>query len=151
MKKLLLSLTILSSIFLASCEKGPLPAKDDEIRNETNDSTNIIIKTIRKCHHSDLSGNGYNLMIQTQQELDSVWSMIDSTGFSNVPDIDFEKELALLAFMGTFVTGGYNIEITGITLENDTYNYTIIKTTPDSGDIITSAITNPYHLIRFDR
>jgi len=53
--------------------------------------------------------------------------------------------------MGTYPTGGYSIDITGIELKDGAYSYTISKTSPAEDSVVTTAITAPYHLIRFNR
>ena len=143
---------LMFALFFIACEKDD--DKDDTSNNGSEQTdNNIELTTLSEGHYSGLSGDGYNFMIQTQLELDSIWTIIyaNSSPSSDAPEVDFAKELVLLAYMGTYPTGGYSIDITGIELKDGAYSYTISKTSPAEDSVVTTAITAPYHLIRFNR
>ncbi len=69
-------------------------------------------------------------------------------GVSIIPKIDFSKETVIAVFMGEKNTGGYSIEITKIIDKTDKVIVYVNETTPKPGDLVTLALTQPYHIVK---
>ena len=63
-----------------------------------------------------------------------------------VPEVDFRKHLVIGVFMGTRPTGGYSISITRI-VQNEKTVVTVREQSPGPGDMVTMALTAPYHVV----
>ncbi|HYK00802.1 MAG TPA: protease complex subunit PrcB family protein [Thermoanaerobaculia bacterium] len=61
--------------------------------------------------------------------------------------IDFTTETAVLLFGGERSTGGYSVEVRGVTLEGDTLVVDGGVQGPPAGSITTQALTSPYAVI----
>lgn len=66
-------------------------------------------------------------------------------------DIDFSKEMVVGVFLGEKPTGGYSVEITDVSIQKDYIEFLIKINEPDSGEIVTEAITSPYRIIKLKR
>ena len=143
---------LMLALFFIACKKDDNTNKISE-QTENNNNNEITLTTLSEGDYSGLSGESFNLIIQTQQELDSIWTIIyaNTLPSTDSPEVDFDKELVLIAFMGTFPTGGYSIKITEVKLEDGVYNYNILTSSPDTNSVVTNAFTAPYHLVRFSR
>ena len=53
--------------------------------------------------------------------------------------------------MGEFNTGGYKIEIKEIAGMPQSVIVKVEKTYPSSGDLLTEAFSQPYHIVKMDR
>lgn len=53
-----------------------------------------------------------------------------------------------VVYAGERPTGGYGVEITGITDENGTVRVTVRETSPKPGDIVTEALTYPFDIVK---
>jgi hypothetical protein len=63
-----------------------------------------------------------------------------------LPEVDFQKHMVIGAFMGSRSTGGYSVHITRIE-QNDKIVVTVRETAPGPGDMVTMALTAPYHVV----
>jgi hypothetical protein len=57
-------------------------------------------------------------------------------------------EYYLIVYVGERPTGGYSVEITGITNENGTVRVTVRETSPKPDDIVTQALTYPFDIVK---
>jgi hypothetical protein len=62
------------------------------------------------------------------------------------PDVDFKKEMVLAVFMGERYTGGYAVEIKDAVEDKGKLVVTVVERSPGPADIVTQAITNPFHV-----
>lgn len=70
--------------------------------------------------------------------------------------LDFQTEMVIAVQMGTRNTGGYGIEVKGITrtqLPGGGYalDVTVESRSPAPGDMVTMAITSPFHVVKLRR
>lgn len=63
-----------------------------------------------------------------------------------VPQIDFRKHMAIGVFMGTKPSGGYSVRITGI-VRNEKTMVSVREQSPGPGEMVTMALTAPYHVV----
>ena len=84
-------------------------------------------------------------IIQTQQEWDDLCSPSDA------PDIDFSSNIVLAVYMGEQFTGGYHIEIMNISENAFFIRVYIRETSPSPDQGVTSAFTQPYHIVKLNR
>ena len=70
-----------------------------------------------------------------------------STSFSKEP-IDFSKELLVCVFDTIRNTGGFEIEIENIIIENNGINILYTTKNPAPTDMVSMVITQPYHLVK---
>lgn len=63
------------------------------------------------------------------------------------PDVDFTKEMVIVATLGMRSTGGYQVRFTGVVTEGETLNVTLQTTSPGPGSMVTMAFTNPFAII----
>jgi hypothetical protein len=68
-------------------------------------------------------------------------------GMGEAPAIDFTSEKAVFLFGGQRSTGGYSVEVRGVTLEGDTLVVDGGVKAPPPGSITTQALTSPYAVI----
>jgi hypothetical protein len=68
-------------------------------------------------------------------------------GAGEAPAIDFASETALFLFGGQRPTGGYSVEVRGVTLDGDTAVVDGNVQGPPSGSMTTQALTSPYAVI----
>ena len=64
----------------------------------------------------------------------------------DLPAIDFQKHMVIGAFMGTRPTGGFSVHITRV-VQNDKVVVTVREQGPAPGDMVTMALTSPYHVV----
>jgi hypothetical protein len=62
-----------------------------------------------------------------------------------VPQVDFSKEMVIVATLGTRRTGGYAVEIVGARPVAGKFQVTVRRTSPPPGAIAIQALTAPFH------
>jgi hypothetical protein len=75
----------------------------------------------------------------------NAWDSMIGTG--EAPAIDFAAETAVFLFGGQRSTGGYSVEVRGVTLDGDTLVIDGGVKAPPPGSITTQALTSPYAVI----
>jgi len=91
-----------------------------------------------------------NLQITNQQDWQTLWQTINSfqSPMPQLPHVDFSKEMVIAAFAGQFPNGGHSIEITQLKANDQIIQVSILTTSPGRKCGTTTAITQPYHLIK---
>jgi len=64
-----------------------------------------------------------------------------------VPTVDFSRETVVAAFDGQKPTGGYNLQVRDVTIENGELYIDLVATEPQAGAITTQGLTSPWILI----
>jgi hypothetical protein len=144
MKKIQLYLVIilipavLIPLFLFSCLKS-------------NNGEKIKFDTIVKGLYSEQKEKEY-FVIKDKDSLNRLLAKImDSSPDANARNVNFNEEMVIAVFMGEKATGGFSIEVVDV-LEQKDYVAILIKTVkPDPGQMVTEAITSPYHIIKLKR
>jgi hypothetical protein len=75
----------------------------------------------------------------------NVWNSMIGNGVP--PSVDFSTETAVLLFGGQRPTGGYRVEVHGVTLEGDTLAIDGNVQGPPPGSGTTQALTSPYAVL----
>lgn len=91
-----------------------------------------------------------NFRIDTQADLENVWEAIHGNT-SNIPQVDFEREFVVVAFLGTREKEGYGITVGEIRKTGDGYNVVLKEETPGDGCINMPAALTPYVIARVPR
>ncbi len=137
-------LLLLMSGVLLSCASGPAHGETTERRP--------AFETVARGSHSGVMSQR-EVLIESEYAFDGLWREIHS-GRSPVPRkprIDFETRQIAAVFAGEKPSGGYSIEVTGIQTEDEYLTVYFREQSPSPGDIVTQALTQPYHIIQFSR
>ncbi|HEY4129096.1 MAG TPA: protease complex subunit PrcB family protein [Gemmatimonadaceae bacterium] len=65
-----------------------------------------------------------------------------------VPSIDFNRDMVVVAAMGTKPSGGYDIMIEGVTEDSSGVEISVVRSSPGNGCALTAARTQPVDLAR---
>jgi hypothetical protein len=68
-------------------------------------------------------------------------------GAGEAPAVDFETETVVFLFGGQRSTGGYSVDVRGVTMEGDTLVIDGSVQGPPPGAITTQALTSPYAVL----
>ena len=94
-----------------------------------------------------------NLVIRDQAQWAELWKR--HTGSSavstNLPAVDFQRELVIAAAMGQKRTGGYAIRIERAETNATQLRILIMEQLPDPERMVTQALTAPFHFAAFPR
>ena len=144
MKKIKIFLTILLIpailllLFLFSCGKE-------------NGGKTIKFDTISKGLYSQQVGKEYFVIKDTESFNQLLAIIANGNSVITNKDVDFSEEIVVGVFLGEKPTGGYSIEITDVLKQNDFIEFLIKIDEPDPGQMVTEAITSPYHIIKLKR
>ena len=149
-------LTMLAIIGLAACDgqtagvgqNGPLP-DGAEIPDDAMATSFDVIYTAQVSGILDVR----RTVIRDAEEWSAFWAEATSImePQPDVPAVDFEQEMVIVAAMGRRVSGGYAIEIEEV-LESDAGLFAVVKgTSPGADCIVTTALTAPVTAVRVAR
>lgn len=115
---------------------------DNEIVFETIDKQNISAHFERK-----------NYAITNAADWIALWDKIYFDAFVKpaLPEIDFNKYTVVATFQGAQNSGGYDFEIVKIGEKNDIIYVFIRETVPGKNCFVTQALSNPHHIVAFQR
>lgn len=68
-----------------------------------------------------------------------------------VPLVDFSEYMVAGVFAGQKPSGGYEVEITGIEVVNNSLNIYYKETVPSAGQVVTTVMTQPFHIIKIKK
>ena len=119
--------------------------------SNSNSGEKIKFDTIVKGFYSEQKEKEY-FVIKDKDSLNQLLAKImDSSPDADARNVNFNEEMVIGVFMGEKATGGFSIEIIDV-LEQKDYIEILIKTDePDPGQMVTEAITSPYHIIKLKR
>ena len=101
------------------------------------------------CGHSERK----NYVITDENKWKSLLSEVYKTGSSKptLMQIDFNKEMVIAVFQGTNSSGGFGIKATKIVEKDQSIEVFIEEIKPKSGQIVTMALTQPYHIVKLKK
>lgn len=116
--------------------------------NQTNmkdfDFTNVV-KSTGATVTGDFKADDFKV-IKTSQEWKNLIAKVDKNLEST--NIDFDKELLVAVFMGKRSSGGFSIEITDMTEEDNNVQVNILEKIPAPQCFTSTVITSPYHIVK---
>ena len=88
--------------------------------------------------------------ITNEAQLIEAWNRAYGTRLNvpPLPDVDFRRETLLAVFQATKSTGGYGLEVEGVSLEGRDIYVDVLETKPAAGTITTQALTTPWLMLR---
>lgn len=91
----------------------------------------------------------YQLIVD-QAGLLELWNRVNAGALNPppLPDIDFERESVVVAFLGPRTTGGFRAEVLGVEQEDNELFVDLVERVPDDGAVVTQALTNPWIALR---
>lgn len=91
-------------------------------------------------------------VVRDAESWDSLWKTMfgKNVPLPDVPEIDFQKHMVIGAFLGTRPSGGYSVSIARI-VENDKIQVFVRQQSPGPGDMVTMALTSPFHVVVIPR
>ena len=112
-------------------------------------ATSMPFETIEKGHSSGID-DALNGVYRTRQEFEAFWTRhrSNTSPSTDAPEVDFTKQMVLAVFWGTQRSGGYALEITSVDPSSeDELVVNFLTQSPDPGDMVTMALTQPHHII----
>lgn len=91
-----------------------------------------------------------DIFISSSEEWEKLWKELHAhtSPLPPLPEVDFSRETVIAAFLGTKTTGGYGIEIIDLTEIEGKLTAAVKTRTPSPGEMVTMAITRPYHIVK---
>ncbi len=98
--------------------------------------------------HNSAQDAPRRVVIRDDDDWEQLWKAMHGRiiPMPEVPEVDFQKHMVLGAFMGTKRTGGYAVRITRV-VQNDRIVVSVRERAPGPGDMVTMALTSPYHVV----
>jgi hypothetical protein len=89
-------------------------------------------------------------LVRDEAELRSLWNQLHGAllRVPPLPSVDFRRETLLVVMMGQRPTGGYSLDVRGVTIEGGDLFVDVAFVEPPPGAITTMALTNPWTVIR---
>ena len=112
----------------------------------------IDFSTVARETHSAIQQAGCRV-IEDNERFAALWAELYHSRRPELPmpDIDFERETLVAVFQGQQPTGGYAIEVEAVQRIGRRAVVYVAQTAPEPDDIVTMALTSPYHVVRFAR
>lgn len=109
---------------------------------------NVNYETFIKSQNSDYSERVFYTISNEQDWNELMDKAISQT---NIPAIDFTKEMLIVAFQGKKPTGGYSIEISNLKKKDGIIGVTIVESEHGSDCITAQVITSPFHIVKISK
>ena len=109
----------------------------------------VSFQTVLKGYQSGVR-ESVQIVARSQSEWNSLWkrhALAEPTP-PPLPAIDFTKEIIVAVFLGEKPTGGHDVEITSIEQKNDALLVSFVEKSPPPGEVLTQALTQPFHIVR---
>ena len=149
-------------ISLTGCDRAALNYDLDELPTgqrpvSHNDGEEYTFKTLLKGSNSRIT-SVKRFVIANERELQAL--LDEHFGSADVffrPDMDFlnavnfETEMVAAYFLGERSTGGYDVEVTGITGGEKSLTVSLLYTEPLPGQMVTEAFTQPFHMVVMEK
>ncbi len=92
-------------------------------------------------------------LANTPTRFTEVWNLVVANRLPRppAPAVDFRTRSVAAFFWGLKPTGGYGIEVLGVTYVGDTARVVLNLISPRPGAIVTQALTSPYVLLELER
>jgi hypothetical protein len=133
-------LVLTTSVFGAACAgAGPSGGSDAEQRVQT-----VITET-----QSGIA-TARREVIRDAASWSRLWAEINANRapVPALPAVDFSREMLIAVATGTRPTGGFSIQVTGVTTRGDTLEVAVLERCPESDAIVTMALTQPVEVVR---
>ncbi len=115
----------------------------------------VPFETIDKGYYSHYDENyGQHIIeIYNQNDWQSFWDKHTATDpASELPEIDFQEYIVIIAMDAMRNTGGYDLRIKEIFVdtasENKPFKVNMVAEHPGSAALVTFAFTRPYHIVK---
>lgn len=91
-------------------------------------------------------------VIEDNESWSDLWTDLHSTstGYPDLPTVNFSREVVIAVFIGDFPTGGYSATITRIAFNLAGPVVYVDEVHPGEGCGETMAISQPYHIVRVE-
>lgn len=138
-------LVLSCTILLLSCHQRIA----GDLRESPGSISKPEIITIARGNYCGIDST-MNIGIDSQNEFKKLWGKVysNSQPIPPLPDVNFEEETVLAVFMGKRSTGGFGIEIDNIKEHEDCLKAIVKNTTPEPGEMVTMAISQPFHIAK---
>lgn len=112
----------------------------------------VPFETIVQGSYAGRTGAG-EIVVEDEDDLVRVWRQSSSAEEEDrlPPQVDFRSEVVVALFMGRRNTGGYSIEVEEVIADGRRVTVIYRERSPGAGEMVTQALTSPYHLVRFQR
>jgi len=89
------------------------------------------------------------VLVTSQGQLSNLWYQAYGSQLQvpAVPKLDFSRETVVAIFDGKKATGGYGLDVRGVSVENGELYLDLVKTSPSAGAVTTQAITSPWVIV----
>lgn len=136
MKKLLL-LPMIAMLVSCNCKKTTLTGNDPA-------SKQSLFEVLNESEYQGKEAPAFEI-ITDEASLKALYQLVN---IEDVPKVDFTKQQVVAVFMGQRNTGGHAIKISNVTEKDNKIYVNVEKISPQSGQGVTMAITNPYSIAR---
>jgi VWFA-related protein len=92
---------------------------------------------------------GEQVVVRTQAEWESLWRR--HAAGRPVPSVDFSREMVVGVFLGSRPSGGFSVQITGVSRAGDQLVVTWSERSPAAGQLAAQVMTAPSHLVTVPR
>ena len=87
--------------------------------------------------------------VRTAAEWKALWK--DHLPTAKMPDIDFAKNMVVGIFLGTKPSGGHEVSIVGVRMQEKDLVVEYVQKQPGRGTMAAQILTEPYHLVAVPR
>jgi hypothetical protein len=88
-----------------------------------------------------------NYAVYDQEGFDDLWAMAYGKDAPKAPAVDFDKDYVIDVFAGEKSSGGYAIDVEGVSDENALRYVSILHTVPGTGCVTSQALQSPFQII----
>lgn len=113
----------------------------------------LPFETVEQQFYGNYEVEAQNRVIRDAAVFGKFWNRLHEgqKPLPPVPEIDFSREMVVATVLGTKPTGGYVAEITEIAAGAGQVGILVTNSIPGSGCGVTTALTNPYHIVKMER
>jgi PrcB C-terminal len=107
------------------------------------------VATVAQGAYSGIS-DASEVVVRSRVEWDALWKA--HAGLKPIPGVvDFSQEFIAAVFLGTRPSGGFGVEILGTRREAAALVIEYRERAPAASDIVTQALTSPFHIVKVPR
>lgn len=152
----IVSLTLAALLLTAACgSSGPLDPEGSQSNSPSDESLGFARLQSEPYAYTSFSGltDSARVVVRDARAWDAIWGEIwrHHIRLPELPAIDFEREMVVVAALGTRRSGGYDIVVNGATRTADGVEVSILKWSPGADCGNTGSITRSVDIARLRR